>query len=97
MTQAVQTPQRRVVSASQPAGIYMTVTLGAPTRELLEGSDAMKAAQAVCGQAGFAARGIVDYPLLYPVNAQGETTQAVALGQEPLHEWRGDYKFTTGI
>ncbi len=91
-------PTLRLVAAPVAKGIYMTVTLAAQTAETLRTPDTLAAAKHIAGQHGFNPRAQKPgSPNVYPVNDKGESTQAVALGQEPIHEWRGDFEFSTGI
>lgn len=88
----------RLVNDPQAQGIYMTVILAADNDAVLRSPEALAAAKNVAGSKGFNPRAQKPMsPNIYPVDAKGESTGAVALGQEPIHEWRADFEFSTGI
>lgn len=87
----------RVISHSPPTGMYMTVKIGSKNRGDLEGLPAHDFAKKACMELGFSARGLSNTPMIYPVNANGEDTAAVAVGQEPIGWFESEYRFTTGI
>lgn len=85
------------VTKCSGSGMYMNVTVQSDKREELEGNDARNFAQQHAQQQGFNARALKDVPAVYPVNEQGEATDAVALGTEKLAGWQSEFVWCTGI
>lgn len=87
----------RVIASEPPSGLYMTIRIGADSRDELDNANARDFAKQECMKQGFNARGLSNTPVIYPVNDKGEATDAVALGQEKVAWWESEFKFTTGI
>jgi hypothetical protein len=91
-------PTLRLVKTPAAQGIYMTVVLAAKDQNMLRSPDALNAAKTIAGQHGFNPRAQKPgSPNVYPVNAKGETPDALLLGGEPIAEWHGDFEFSSGI
>lgn len=87
----------RIIRASEPKGSTMTVVVAADRRELLEGKEAQALAKRFAISQGFSPRGLSDVPMTCPINEAGETTDAVAMGQEKIAGYATTFKFGAGI
>lgn len=77
---------------TNPAAQEMFVVLAAPTREELEGTKVIDLAKQVAVTRGFSLRGLSDKPNIYPVDAKGETPDALLLGTVPVAEYWADFR-----
>ena len=87
----------KLLEHTPPTGMKMTLILSGENREELNSRAAVDFAKAKATELGFQVRGQSAVPFVYPVNAAGEATQAVALGQEPIAAWHGEYKLAASI
>jgi hypothetical protein len=87
----------RVVAATPPTGMYMSVKVQGDAYDDLQGAPARDLAKQYCQSQGFLARGLANMPTIYPVNDTGEATEKVAFGLEKRAAFESEFRFSTGI
>lgn len=73
-----------------------TVVLEADSRDDFEGLEAKKLAMEFARSRNFPAYGISNFPAIYPVDASGQTTDAIFRGLDKVVAWRCDIDISSG-
>ena len=86
-----------IIRASEPKGSIMTVVVYAAKREDLAGKDAQVFAKQYAISRGFSPRGLSNPPMTTPCNSDGETTDEVVKGLEPIVGYISTFQFAAGL